>query len=74
MSLLHQGNTVSQTHSRHGRDQTSSSQNRSHQGHAPTSESKSSLCLPWISGILQEIHQELRKNSKTPNSTNPHGH
>ena len=26
------------------------------------------------SGILQEIHQELHKNSKTSNSTNLHGH
>ena len=73
MSLLHQGNTISQTHSRHGRDQTSPSQNRSHQGHAPTSEHKTSSCLPQTSGILQEIHQELHKNSKTSNSTNLHG-
>ena len=73
MSFLRQGNTISWTHSRHGRDQTSPSQNRSHKGHAPTSEPKTSLCLPQTSGILQEIHQELCKNSKTSNSTNPHG-
>ena len=48
----------------HGRDQTSPSQNRIHQGHAPTSEPKTSSCLPRTSGILQEIHQELCKNSK----------
>ena len=52
------------THSRHGRDQTSPSQNRSHQGHAPTSEPKTSSCLPRTSGVLQEIYQELCKNSK----------
>ena len=74
MSFLHQGNTISWTHSRRGRDQTSSSQNRSHQGHATTSEPKTSSCLPQTSEILQEIHQELCKNSKTSNSTNPHGH
>ena len=74
MSLLHQGSTISWTHSRCGRDQTSPSQNRSHQGHAPTSEPKTSLCIPRTSGILQEIHQELHKNSKTSNSNNLHGH
>ena len=73
MSFLHQGNTISWTHSRRGRDQTSPSQNRSHQGHAPTSEPKTSLCLPQTSGILQEIHQELCKNTKTSNSANLHG-
>ena len=70
MSFHCQGNTISQTHSRRGRDQTSPCQNRSHQGHAPTSEPKTSSCLPQISGILQEIHQELCKNSKTSNSAN----
>ena len=73
MSFLHQGNTISQTHSRRGRDQTSPSQNRSHQGHVPTSEPKTSSCLPRTSGILQKIHLELCKNSKTSNSANPHG-
>ena len=74
MSFLHQGNTIPQTHSRHGRDQTSPSQNRSHQGHAPTSEPKTSSCHPWTSRILQEIHQELCKNSEASNNANPHGH
>ena len=64
---------IPQTHFRYGRDQTSPSQNRSHQGHAPTSEPKTSSCLPRTSGILQEIHQELRKNSKASNNANPHG-
>ena len=73
MSFLCQGNIISQTHSRRGRGQTSPSQNRSHQGHAPTSEPKTSLCLPRTSGILQEIHQELCKDSKTSNDANPHG-
>ena len=73
MSFLHQGNTIPQTHSRHERDQTSPSQNRIHQGHAPTSEPKTSSCLPRTSGILQEIHQELCKNSKTSDNANPHG-
>ena len=73
MSFFRQGNTISWTHSRCGRDQTSPSQNRSHQGHALTSEPKTSLHFPRTSGILQEIHQELCKNSKTSNSANPHG-
>ena len=73
MSFLHQGNTIPQTHSRCGRDQTSPSQNRSHQGHAPTSEPKTGLFLPRTSGILQEIHQELCKNSKTSDNANTHG-
>ena len=29
--------------------------------------------VPQTSGILQEIHQELCKNSETSNSANPHG-
>ena len=73
MSFLCQGNTIPQTHSRHGRDLTSPRQNRSHQGHAPTSEPKTSSCLPWTSWILQEIHQELCKNSEASNNANPHG-
>ena len=44
-----------------------------HQGHAPTSEPKTGSCLPLTSGILQKIHQELCKNSKTTNNVNPHG-
>ena len=46
MSFFHQGNTIPRIHSRCGRDQTSPSQNRSHEGHAPTSEPKTSSCLP----------------------------
>ena len=57
-----------------GRDQTGPSQNRSHKGYAPTSEPKIGSCLPRTSGILQKIHQELCKNSKTTNNVNPHGH
>ena len=72
--FLRQGNTIPWTHSRCGRDQTSPSQNRSHQGYAPTSEPKTGLRLPQTSGILQEIHQELCKNSKTTNNVNLHGH
>ena len=74
MPFLRQGNTIPQTHSRHGRNQTSPSQNRSHQVYAPTSEPKTSSCLPWTSRILQEIHQELCKNSEASNNANPHGH
>ena len=73
MSFLHQGNTISRTHSRSGRDQTSPSQNRSHQGHAPTSEPQTSSRLPRTIRILQEIHQELCKNSEASNNANPHG-
>ena len=73
MSLLCQRNTIPRTHLRQGRDQTSSSKNRSHQGYAPTSEPKTGLHLPRISGILQKIHQELRKNSKTINNVNTYG-
>ena len=73
MSFLCQGNTIPWTHFRRGRDQTSPSQNRSHQGHAPTSEPKTSLCLPQTSRILQEIHQELCQNSKASNNANLHG-
>ena len=74
MSLLHQRNTIPRTHLRQRRDQTNSSKNRSHQGYAPTSEPKTGSRLPWISGILQKIHQELRKNSKTMNNVNTYGH
>ena len=73
MPFLRQGNTIPQTHFRRGRDQTSPSQIRSHQGHAPTSEPKTSSCLPQTSRILQEIHQELCLNSETSNNANPHG-
>ena len=48
-------------------------QDRSHQSYAPTSESKTGLCLPRTSGILQEIHQELCKNSETSNNVNQNG-
>ena len=41
------------------RDQTSPSQDRSHQGYAPTSEPETGSRLPQISGLLQKIHQEL---------------
>ena len=58
--FLRQGNTISRTHPRHGRDQTSPSQDRSHQGYAPTSEPKTGSRLPRTSGLLQKIHQELR--------------
>ena len=74
MSLLHKRNTIPQTHLRQGRDQTSSSKDRSHQDYAPTSEPETVSCLPWISGILQKIHQELRENSKTINNVNTYGH
>ena len=74
MSFFCQGNTISWTRSTHGRDQTSPSQNRSHQGHVPTSEPKTSSCLPQTSRILHEIHQELCKNSEASNDANPHGH
>ena len=73
MSFLHQGNTISRTHFRHRRDKTSPSQDRSHQGYAPTSESETGSRLPQTSGILQEIHQELCKNSKTTNNVNQNG-
>ena len=61
------------THSRRGRDQTSPSQDRSHQGYAPTSESKTGSCLPQTSGILPKIPQEFCENSKTANNVNPYG-
>ena len=73
-SFLCQGNTIPWTHSRRGRDQTSPSQNRGHQGYAPTSEPKTGSHLPQTSGILQKIYQELCKNSKTTNNVNPYGH
>ena len=74
MSFLRQGNTIPRTHSRRGRDQTSPSQDRSHQGYAPTSESETGSRLPRTSGILQKIHQELCKNTKIPNNVNSNGH
>ena len=52
-------NTISWTHLRQGRDQTSPSQDRSHQDYAPTSEPKTGSHLPWTIGLLQKIHQEL---------------
>ena len=61
------------THSRHRRDQTSPSQDRSHLGYAPTSESGTGSHLPWTSGILPKIHQELCENSKTANNVNLYG-
>ena len=57
----------------HGWDKTSPSQDRSHQSYAPTSEPKTGSRLPWTSGLLQKIHQELCKNSKTTNNVNPNG-
>ena len=59
VSFLCQGNTISRTHSRHRRDQTSPSQDRSHQGYAPTSEPETGSRHPQTSGLLQKIHQEL---------------
>ena len=70
MSFLCQGNTISRAHSRRRRNQTSPSQDRSHQGYALTSESETGARLPRTSGILQEIHQELCKNSETTNNVN----
>ena len=54
-------------------NQTSPSQNRSHQGYAPTSKPETGLRFPRTSGILQIIHQELCKDSKTTNNVNSHG-
>ena len=65
--------TIFRTHPRQGRDQTSPSQGRSHQGYAPTSEPKTGLHLPRTSGILQKVHQKLRQNSKTSNNVNSNG-
>ena len=56
------------------RDKTSPSQDRSHQGYAPTSEPKTGSRLPRTSGILQKVHQKLRQNSKTSNNVNSNGH
>ena len=73
MSFLCQGNTIFRTHPRQRRDQTSPSQDRSHQGYAPTSEPKTGSCLPWTSGILQKVHQKLCQNSETSNNVNSNG-
>ena len=73
MSFLRQGNTIPRTHSRCRRDQTSPSQDRSHQGYAPTSESETGSRLPQTSGILQKIHQGLCKNGETTNNVNSNG-
>ena len=73
VSFLCQGNTISWTHLRQGRDQTSLSQDKSHQGYVPTSEPKTGSRLPRISGLLQKINQELHQNSKTTNNVNTNG-
>ena len=64
MSFLHQGNTISRTHSRRGRDQTSPSQNRSHQGHAPTSEPKQVCAFFRLVGYYTKFIKNFAKIAK----------
>ena len=60
-------------HSRCGRDQTSPSQNRSHQDHAPTSEPKTSVhAFLRLVGYCRKFIKNFAKIAK-PNSTNLHG-
>ena len=64
MSLLHQGNTVSRTHSRRERDQTSPSQNRSHQGHAPPVNPKQVRAFLRLVGYYRKFIKNFAKIAK----------
>ena len=64
MSFLCQRNTILQTHSRCGRDQTSPSQNVSHQGHAPTSEPKQVCAFLGLVGYCRKIIRNFARIAK----------
>ena len=58
-----QRNSVSRTHPQCYRYQTTTCQDTCHTTHATTNDTQTSQSLPWLSGILQKIHQGICKDS-----------
>ena len=63
MPLLFKRNTIFRTHSQYQGYPTITFKDTSHPEHASTQNVQTSLCLPWISRVLQKIHQGFCKNS-----------
>ena len=63
MPLLFKRNTIFRTHSQHQGHPTITFKGTSHPEYASTQNAQTGLCLPWISRVLQKIHQKLHKNS-----------
>ena len=63
VQLLLQRNTISRTHPQCYRYQTTSCLDTCHTTHANTDDTQTSHSLPWLSGILQKIHQGICINS-----------
>ena len=65
MSFLYKGNTILRTHPQHQGNPTITIQNTSHSEHATTQYAQTSLFLPGLSRILENVYQEQTIN--TPN-------
>ena len=64
MPLLFKRNTMFRTHSHHQGYLTITFEDTSHQEHASTQNTQTILCLPWISRVLQKIHQGFTEITK----------
>ena len=69
MSLLFQRDSIFRTHSKHKGHLTITFEDASHPENASTNNTQTGSCLPWISRLLQKIHQTFHKNSQTFNTT-----
>ena len=58
-----QRNSVSGTHPQCYRYQATACQDTNHTTHVTTNDTQTSQTLPWLSGILQKIHQGICKDS-----------
>ena len=63
MSLLHKRNSVFRTHSQHQGHPAITFEDTSHPEHASTQNTQTGSCLPWLSRLLQKIHQNFHENS-----------
>ena len=64
MLLLFQRNSIFRTYLKHQGHLPITLEDTSHSENAPTDNSQTSSCLPWIR-VLQEMYQGFCKNSKT---------
>ena len=65
MPLIFQTNSIFRTYLKHQGHLPTTFEDTSHSKNAPTNNSQTSSCLPWISWILKEIYQGFHQNSKT---------
>ena len=57
-------------HPQHQGHLTTTFKNTSHPEHASTQNFQTSLCLPWISRVLQKVYQKFCENRQTVNAAN----